>query len=132
VYAYAEAAPRHTEFRDWLRATVESESAFAISDLVLSGFVRVITNPRVFDPPMPTERAISAADALRSRANCVVVSPGDRHWEIFLRLCREGGVKGNLVSDAYFAALAIETGSEWITTDSDYARFPGLRWRHPF
>jgi hypothetical protein len=59
------------------------------------------------------------------------VVPGDRHWEIFTRLCRESEAKGNIVGDAYLAALAMESGSEWITTDRDYARFPGLRWRHP-
>ena len=58
--------------------------------------------------------------------------PGPRHWEIFIRLCRAARVNGNLVPDAYLAALAIESGSEWITTDRDYSRFPGLRWRHPF
>ena len=110
---------------------MESESAYGVSDLVLSGFLRVVTNPRVFDTPMPIDRALSAADAVRSRPNCVLIAPSDRHWEIFSRLCREAGVKGNLVPDAYFAALAIESGSEWITTDRDYSRFPGLSWRHP-
>ncbi len=110
---------------------VESESAYGMSDLVLSGFLRIVTNPRAFDAPMPMERALAAVEALRSRPNCVVVSPGERHWEIFSRLCRQTGVKGNLVPDAYLAALAIESGSEWITTDRDYVRFPGLRWRRP-
>lgn len=110
---------------------VESESAYGMSDLVLSGFLRVVTNPRVFDAPMAMERAVAAAEALRSRPNCVAVSPAERHWDIFRNLCRRTGVKGNLVPDAYFAALAIESGSEWITTDRDYARFTGLRWRHP-
>jgi len=109
---------------------VESESAYGMSDLVLSGFLRVVTNPRVFDAPMPTDRALAAADALRARSNCVLISPSQRHWEILGRLCREAGVKGNLVPDAYFAALAIESGSEWITTDRDYSRFAGLKWRH--
>jgi hypothetical protein len=54
-----------------------------------------------------------------------------RHWDIFTGLCRSAGVKGNRVPDAYLAALAIESGSEWITTDRDFSRFPGLRWRHP-
>jgi len=110
---------------------VTSGSAYGMSDLVLSGFLRVITSPRAFDPPMPTERALSAVEALRSRPNCVVIAPGERHWEIFTRLCRETGIKGNLVPDAYLAALAIENGCEWVTTDRDYARFAGLRWRHP-
>jgi predicted nucleic acid-binding protein len=61
----------------------------------------------------------------------LIVSPGRKHWEIFLRLCREGDARGNLVSDAYHAALAIENGCEWITTDRDFARFPGLKWRSP-
>ena len=68
---------------------------------------------------------------LRNRPNCVPVNPGPRHWEIFCRLCKEAGVKGNLASDAYLAALAIESGSEWVTTDRDYSRFPDLRVRHP-
>jgi len=131
VYAHAEEAPRHAEHRDWVRRMVESESAYGMSDLVLSGFLRIVTNPRAFDAPMPMERALAAVEALRSRPNCVVVSPGERHWEIFSRLCRQTGVKGNLVPDAYLAALAIESGSEWITTDRDYVRFPGLRWRRP-
>jgi uncharacterized protein len=61
----------------------------------------------------------------------VPIVPGQRHWEIFTRLCREANAKGNLVPDAYLAALAIESGSEWMTTDRDYGRFPGLRWRDP-
>jgi len=61
----------------------------------------------------------------------VVVAPGPRHWEIFDRVCRAGDARGNLVPDAYLAALAIESGSEWITVDRDFSRFPGLRWRHP-
>ena len=131
MYAHSAEAERHSEYREWLSGMVQSESVYGMSDLVLSGFLRVITNPRVFDPPMPTDHAATAAEALRSRPNCIQVSPGGRHWEIFVRLCRESGVKGNLVSDAYLAALAIESGSEWITTDRDYARFSGLRWRHP-
>ena len=63
--------------------------------------------------------------------NAVTLAPGERHWDIFQRLCREANAKGNLIPDAYLAALAIESGAEWITTDRDYARFPGLRWRHP-
>jgi toxin-antitoxin system PIN domain toxin len=86
----------------------------------------------VFDPPTPLAIALDFADILRTHPNAVVVQPGPRHWQIFSSLCRAVDAKGNLVPDAYLAALAIETGSEWITTDRDYARFPSLRWRHPF
>jgi len=63
--------------------------------------------------------------------DAAVLSPGPRHWQIFTGLCAESGARGNLVPDAYLAALAIETGSEWISTDRDYRRFRGLRLRHP-
>jgi uncharacterized protein len=131
VYAYREDAPNHPAYRDWLEAEIGSQAAFGLSEIVLSGFTRVVTHPRVFISPSPTREALAFADALRAQPNAVVVAPGDRHWEIFRRLCTEVDARGNLVADAYLAALAIESGSEWITTDRDYARFPHLRWRHP-
>ena len=131
VYAFATGAVNHTRYRSWLDAVLEAPEAWAYSEIVLSGFVRVVTHPRVFDPPAPMETALRFCSALRGAPNAVAVSPGERHWEIFESCCRESGARGNLVADAYLAALAIETGSEWITTDRDFARFPRLRWRHP-
>jgi predicted nucleic acid-binding protein len=78
-----------------------------------------------------TEWSLEFTDRMRNQPNCVPIAPGARHWDIFTSLCRSAGAKGNLVPDAYLAALAIESGSEWITTDRDFSRFPGLRWRHP-
>ena len=131
VYAYRTDAPGHTAYRAWLEATVGADEAFGLSDIVASGFLRVVTHPRVFDPPSPIEHALSFIEALREQPNCVPVAPAARHWPIFAQLCRKAGVKGNLAPDAYLAATAIEAGCEWITTDRDYSRFPGLRWRHP-
>lgn len=131
VHAFREDAPRHAVLRDWLEDQVYAEAAFALADLVLSGFLRVVTHPRVFDPPTPLDRALEFVHALRSQPNCIVVRPGERHWPIFTRLCRESDARGNLVPDAYLAALAIESGSELISTDRDFSRFPGLRWRPP-
>jgi toxin-antitoxin system PIN domain toxin len=131
VYAYREDAPGHAAYRDWLLATIDSELAFGVSDLVLSGFLRVVTHPRVFDPPSPLDHALVFADAIRTQENSVAILPGPRHWDIFSRLCRTAEAKGNLIPDAFLAALAIESGSELISTDRDYTRFPGLRWRHP-
>lgn len=131
MYAFHADAPGHADYRRWLEETVESERGFAISDLVLSGFARVVTNPRAFVAPAPIEAALEFADALRDQPNAVPVAPGPRHWDVFTGLCRAVRAKGNLVPDAYLAALAIESGSEWITADRDYSRFPGLRWRHP-
>jgi toxin-antitoxin system PIN domain toxin len=131
VYAHRSDAIRHDEYADWLRDLVADQEPYGMSDLVLSGFLRVVTNPRVFKEPTPLATAIAFTEVLRSQPNCVPVAPDQRHWEIFTDLCQMAGAKGNLVADAYLAALAIESGSEWITTDRDFSRFPGLRWRHP-
>lgn len=131
IYAHRQDCERHTDYREWLERTVDSPEAFGVSELILSSFVRVVTNPRAFPSPTPTDLALKAAERLRERPNCVLLAPGPRHWDIFAGLCRAVGARGNIVADAYFAALAIEHGAEWATTDRDYARFPGLRWRHP-
>jgi uncharacterized protein len=91
-----------------------------------------VTHPRVFNAPTTVAEALTFVDAIRDAPNAVPVEPGSRHWDLFERLCVDAGAKGNLVADAYLAALSIESGCEWITTDRDFARFPGLRWRRPF
>jgi toxin-antitoxin system PIN domain toxin len=131
VYAHRLDTLRHQDYAAWLRDLVAGQEPYGMSGLVLSGFLRVVTNPRVFRRPTPPETALKFAEAVRTQPNCVPVEPGQRHWDIFTGLCRTTGVKGNLVPDAYLAALAIESGSEWLTTDRDFSRFPGLRWRHP-
>jgi toxin-antitoxin system PIN domain toxin len=131
VYAFRRDDPRHAEYRQWLEDLVNAPAAYAMSDLVLSGFVRVVTHSRVFNDPDTIDNALAFTAALRGQPNCVRISPGERHWAIFQDLCTRAGVKGNLVPDAFLAALAIEHGCEWMTTDRGYARFPGLRWRHP-
>lgn len=131
VYAFREELPEHEGCRRWLESVVEADAAYGLFDLVLSGFLRVVTHPRVFKTPTPLDAALEFVNVLRSRPNCVLVHPGARHWAIFERLCRESGAKGSLVADAYLAALALESGCEWVTTDRDYSRFATLRWRHP-
>ena len=106
-------------------------SAFGVSDIVLSGCLRILTHSRMFDPPTPAARALAFIRQVREHPHAVAIQPGSRHWRVFMDLCEKTGARGNLVPDAYLAALAIESGSEWITTDRDYAQFPGLRWRHP-
>ena len=132
VYAFRADAPNHNEYREWLERTCESDEAYGLTDLVCSGFLRVVTHPRIFSPPSPMDRALTFLEALRNQPNCFIVAPRERHWRIFSDLSRVANARGNLVPDAYLAALAIESGSEWISTDGDYARFPDLRWRRPF
>jgi toxin-antitoxin system PIN domain toxin len=131
VYGFREDAPEHVPHRDWLMGLVHSPEPYAVSDHVLSGFLRIVTHPRIFHPPAPIDTAITFANGFRHQPNAVAIEPGQRHWEIFEGLCRDAGARGNLIPDAWLAALAIESGCEFITTDRDFSRFPGLRWRHP-
>lgn len=131
VYAHREETAHHGACRDWLEGVLNGDEAYAVADLVLSGFVRVVTHPKVFKRPSSIGDALAFAGQVRDQPNCVHVEPGPRHWDIFTRLCLEAGAKGNLVPDAYLAALAIESGCEWISTDQDFTRFKGLRWRKP-
>jgi hypothetical protein len=131
VYAHREDAVDHAAYRKWLERVVNGDEAYGISELALSGFVRVVTHSKVFRSPSRLVDALTFAEQVRAQPNCVHVAPGARHWGIFERLCRECDARGNLVPDAYFAAMAIESGCEWITTDRDYSRFKDLRWRYP-
>lgn len=131
VYAHRQDTDRHDEYRAWLEEAIAGPGPYGLSDVVLSGFVRVVTHPRVFRDPTPLADALSFVRAVRDRPGRVPVNPGTQHWSIFVDLCSRAQARGNLVPDAYLAALAIESGAEWITTDGDFARFPGLRTRHP-
>jgi uncharacterized protein len=110
---------------------VAEPGPFGLADIVLGGFIRVVTHPRVFIEPTPVDHALAFCAALRDQPNAVVIAPGERHWQIFSQLCERANARGNLVPDAYLAALAIESGSTWATADRDYSRFPGLALAHP-
>ena len=114
-----------------MEALINGDQAYGFSELVLSGFLRVVTHLRVFNPSSDLASALAFTEVIRSQPNAVPIAPGPRHWEIFKNLCESARVKDNLVPDAYLAALAIESGTQWVTTDRDYSRFPGLDWRHP-
>jgi hypothetical protein len=131
VYAHREDAVDHVRYRQWLEGILQRGQPYGICDQVLSGFLRVVTHPRVFTPPSQIRSALDFVRQIREQPNCRVIAPGSRHWQIFTGLCQSLSAAGNLVPDVWFAALAIESDCEWITTDRDYERFPGLRWRHP-
>ena len=132
IYAFDRNSVRHEDYHRWLENLLANDEPFGVSDLVLSAVIRIATHPKIFVRPGSPQEALKFVSTIRNQLHCTIVTPGTRHWEIFTRLCEKVGAKGNLVTDAYFAALAIESGSEWITTDRDYSRFPGLRWRLPF
>lgn len=129
IYAHREDAPEHDRYAAWLKSLTEAEEPFALSEVVLASFLRLVTNGRIFDPPTPMETAVAFCQRLVDWPRAVLVAPTRRHWDVFVGLCAR--IQGPLVADAYLAALAIEHGCELVTTDSDFARFQGLRWRHP-
>lgn len=131
VSAMRDASPRHAVCKAYVEQLRRAPEPFGLSDLVLSGALRVLTHPRVFDPPTPAEAARAWVTALRDTPNAVVIAPGPRHWELLRGLLVQSGAIGNLVSDAWHAALAIEHGCELVSDDADFARFVGLRWRRP-
>lgn len=131
IYAFRADMPEHTLCRPWLAEVIASDSRFGISPLVLSAVVRVTTNPRSYKVPSTIEEAFQFCEVILSQPHCQIVEPGERHWDIFKRLCIETNTLGSRATDSWFAALAIEWGCEWITLDRDFARFPGLKWRTP-
>ena len=132
LYAFHADSKDHVRYRTWLEGVIGGPSAYGISPQVLSGVIRVATHPRIYSRPSPLKEALSFAEAVQDQPNCQLVTPGPRHWSIFSKLCERSAVTGNLVQDAWLAALAIESGCDWISTDRDFARFEGLHWRPPF
>ena len=131
IYAFRPDADKHTICNAWLNRVVAGNAPFGISKLALAALVRITTNPRSYLNPSTLSEAFAFSNYLLGQPNCRVVEPGERHWKIFEQLCSETDTRGPRVSDAWYAALAIEWGCEWITFDRDYARFPGLKWRVP-
>ena len=132
VYAHRnDSTPDHARYAQWLVRLAASPEPFAISVLVLSGLVRIVTNRRVFSRPSTVDEVFAFIRELSDRPNARVVGPGPDHLAIFEQLCRDAGATGKLVADAQHAAVAIEHGCTMVSTDSDFARFPGLRWQHP-
>jgi uncharacterized protein len=129
--AHRREADRHKEYRQYVESMLNGDETYAVSDFVINGFVRVATNPRVWRPSTPLDDALRFGESVRNQPHAVVISPGARFWGIFTRVCRQAQVTTKLIPDAYLAALAIEHGCEFITADRDFARFRGLRYRHP-
>jgi|SRR5579862_8084452 len=131
IFAFREDTPQHAICRAWLETVIAGDARFGVSRLVLSAVVRITTNSRIYRTPSPLDEVFGFCQDLLAQPHCQIVEPGDRHWDIFQRLCIETDTRGARITDAWFAALAIEWGCEWITFDRDYARFPELSWRVP-
>ncbi|MBI2067845.1 MAG: type II toxin-antitoxin system VapC family toxin [Deltaproteobacteria bacterium] len=127
VYAHRHDAPQHTQAAETLQKLADSLSPFALTSFVLTGFLRIVTNQRIFVEPSLLDDALLFIENLLELDHCRVVEPGERHWEIMSIMLRESKATGNLVSDAYLAAVAVEHGCTLLTNDADFRRFPELR-----
>ncbi|MBI4307078.1 MAG: type II toxin-antitoxin system VapC family toxin [Chloroflexi bacterium] len=131
LYAVDSASPRHTVARRWLESQFSGHETFAFSWDVLVAFLRLSTNPRVFESPFQLNEAFDLVDSWFTRPNTTVLHPTERHAAVMRELLTPLGTAGNLTTDAHLAALAIEHGAELCSADSDFSRFSGIRWTNP-
>lgn len=131
VGAHRSVIAEHDRYQAWLEDRLTAPETFGVSELVLAAFLRLVTNHRIFSVPTPVPDAVEFCEVVRDAPSTVIVQPGVRHWAIFARLCRATPARGNLVPDAYLAALAIENNATFVTRDRGFARFAGVRLQDP-
>lgn len=131
LYGVNEDAPHHVAARVWLEHTFSGPETVALTWPVLLAFLRLTTRSAVFPRPLTVEQAIGLVDEWLALPSVVIVHPGHRHWSILRDFLAAAGAAGNLTSDAHLAAIAVENGAELCSTDTDFGRFPGLRWTNP-
>lgn len=131
IYAVNQDARHHETARSWFETVLSGTTAVGMSWLVLIAFIRLTTNPRIFDSPIAPESALDIVSGWLEQPCVVPVNPGDRHWLILSRLLRRDGTAGNLTNDAHLAALAIEHDATLFSADNDFRRFEELRYSNP-
>ena len=131
LYAEDSTAPQHKKAREWWDHQLSGDAPVCLSWDVISAFIRIGTNPRVYEQPLSPDEAIERVQGWLNQPCVRVAQPTERHWEVFQDMLKGGQATGNLVTDAQLAALAIEYGCVLYSTDADFARFPKLKWKNP-
>jgi toxin-antitoxin system PIN domain toxin len=131
LYAVNEEAPLHVKAKAWFEETLSGTEPIGLEWTVLLAFLRLSTRGAIFPRPLSFDSALLLIRSWLDQPCSVVVGPGDRHLDVLEGLLRPFGTAGSLVSDAHLAAVAIEHGAELCSCDSDFGRFPGLRWTDP-
>lgn len=131
LYAVDEASPHHEVAKPWLEEQLSGSETFALAWTVLLAFVRLGTNPRVFETPLTLDEALDLVDRWLEQPCATVIDPTDRHSQLLRELLAPLGTAGNLTSDAHLAALSVEHGAQLCSADADFARFPRVRWTNP-
>ena len=131
LYAYHQRAEQHNASRAWLQAALSGPELVRFAWLTLWAFLRISTNPRIFEHPLSTSEAEAVVSSWLAQPVAGILEPGERHWEMLRSLLRKGQATGPLVMDAVIAAIALEHGATLYTTDRDFSRFAGLKWTNP-
>jgi toxin-antitoxin system PIN domain toxin len=131
IYAVNEDAPLNRKAKPWLESSLGGSETVGFSWNVLLAFLRITTRAGLFRNPLPVDTAFDLVSSWLDQSNATIVHPGPNHLRIFRDAIQPLGTGGNLTSDAHLAALAIEYGAELCSSDADFARFPGLKWRNP-
>lgn len=131
LYAEDSLHPHNQQARVWLDKQLSQTGPVCLCWTVLSAFIRIGTNPRVFENPLSLKQALARVQSWLDQPCTRIVRPTERHWTVFQQMLTDGQAVANLVTDAHLAALAIEHGCELASTDADFARFPKLKWRNP-
>jgi toxin-antitoxin system PIN domain toxin len=131
LYAADEVAELHDAALQWMEEALSGTETVAFAWVAVLGFVRIGTNPALYDIPMRVERALEVVDGWLAQPCVTIVHPTDRHAAVLRDLLTRVGTAGNLTTDAHLAALALEHGATLYSSDNDFSRFPGLRWVNP-
>ncbi|NQU41164.1 MAG: type II toxin-antitoxin system VapC family toxin [Lentisphaerae bacterium] len=124
-------APRHGVAKRWLEALLSAEDPVYLAWVTILGFVRIGTNPRILATPLSLLEASTYVNEWLAQPPVRVAVPREDHWQRVESLLSAAGTAGNLTTDAHLAALALEYACEVCSTDTDFARFPGVRWCNP-
>lgn len=131
IYAHVKSFPQHEQARSWLDARLNGDDPVGLPWPCLLAFLRITTNPKMFERPEPISAAWSQVESWLSAERVWIPSPTARHQEILGRLLSGSKIRGNLVQDVHLAAISIEHGLTLCSTDADFAKFIGVRWINP-
>jgi toxin-antitoxin system PIN domain toxin len=131
LYALRQDAERHDDYRAWLEGALNGAEPVALLEPILAGLMRIGTHPKIYKVPTPRSVIDAFIDACVDAPSAIRLRADQDHFDLFRDLCRRADCRGNLVQDAYLAALALEHNVTFVTTDRDFSRFPRLRWQHP-
>lgn len=131
LYAINRDAVHHAPVRDWWETALNDREPIGLAWVVVLGFLRLATNPRVFTNPLAMADALQCVDSWLDHPNIRIVAETDQQWVILRQLLVKTGAAGNLTTDAHLASLAIANGATLVSCDTDFARFSQLRWENP-